>query len=991
MARRRLLNDAVWARLLEPATDEREMVRHYTLSSEDRALITAKRTAATQLGFAMMLLYLRYPGRVLAAGEWPPAPILAFVARQLGVSKGTFATYGRRDETRRKHLAELMHILGYQAFSQAAFRGVIARLTPAAQVDPRPSRLATMTVDELRRKKILLPPPKVLELLVQQARARAERLSHRAIIGCISDQQRRTLDRLLRRRADTPFTTLAWLRSAPQSPAARNLLALIERVEHVRTFGLNRSSEAAVSPAVFDRLADEGLRMTAQHLAQLSPDRRYAVLAATTIRLESQLIDATLIMFDKLMGSLARKAERRTEEKTLRSARDMRAHLHTLAIACQAVIVARNERRDPISAIEQQIAWPRFVKCVNTAQAMTAANAVDGKAELLTKYTTLRTFAPALLESFNFQGDRSVSSLLKAVNVLREMWRSDKRSLPASAPTAFVRPSWRQFVFQGGTVERRAYEICVLSELRDRLRAGDVWVDGSRRYQSFDSSLIPRPSFDLLKSEGPLPVAVEPIFSGYIAGRRDLLQRDLALVADLAKAGALPDATINDGELKISPVRADAPDEAEVAKELAYGRLPRVKVTDVLLEVDSWTRFSECFTHQRSGRLADDRTALLTAILSDGINLGLTRMAETCRGVTLRQLAWNHDWHIREEAYAAALARLIEAHRALPIARLWGDGTTSSSDGQYFRAGSQGAAIGDINARHGNEPGVAFYTHISDQFGPFHTKVIAATASEAPHVLDGLLYHQTGLQIGEHYTDTGGATDHIFALCHLLGFRFAPRLRDIKDRRLYLLPSMAADSVIAPMVGGTIDVTHIDAHWDEMLRLATSIHAGTVTASAMLRRLAAFPRQNGLAVALREVGRLERTLFALDWIRNLDLRRRAHAGLNKGEARNALARALFFNRLGELRDRRFENQVFRASGLNLLVAAIILWNSRYLAAAFESLRRDGQPLRQDIMKHVAPLGWEHISLTGDYIWNERSQPTDGQLRPLRRPPSLLAA
>ena len=120
-------------------------------------------------------------------------------------------------------------------------------------------------------------------------------------------------------------------------------------------------------------------------------------------------------------------------------------------------------------------------------------------------------------------------------------------------------------------------------------------------------------------------------------------------------------------------------------------------------------------------------------------------------------------------------------------------------------------------------------------------------------------------------------------------------------------------------------------------------------------------------------------------------RRRAHAGLNKGEARNALARALFFNRLGELRDRRFENQVFRASGLNLLVAAIILWNSRYLAAAFESLRRDGQPLRQDIMKHVAPLGWEHISLTGDYIWNERSQPTDGQLRPLRRPPSLLAA
>ena len=227
----------------------------------------------------------------------------------------------------------------------------------------------------------------------------------------------------------------------------------------------------------------------------------------------------------------------------------------------------------------------------------------------------------------------------------------------------------------------------------------------------------------------------------------------------------------------------------------------------------------------------------------------------------------------------------------------------------------------------------------------------------------------------------------MFGLCALLGFRFAPRLRDIKDRRLYLLPGMTVDPTIEPLVGGTIDTGHVAAHWDELLRLAVSIRAGTITASAMLRRLAAYPRQNGLAVALREVGRLERTLFTLEWIRNGELRRRAHAGLNKGEARNALARALFFNRLGESRDRRFENQAYRASGLNLLVAAIIFWNTRYLAAALDSLGHRAPP---ELGKHVAPLGWEHISLTGDYVWNDRAQPA-GQLRPLRRRPSLLAA
>jgi len=223
-------------------------------------------------------------------------------------------------------------------------------------------------------------------------------------------------------------------------------------------------------------------------------------------------------------------------------------------------------------------------------------------------------------------------------------------------------------------------------------------------------------------------------------------------------------------------------------------------------------------------------------------------MADVCRGVTLRQLAWVHDWHVHEESYAAALARLIEAHRVLPLAKVWGSGTTSSSDGQYFRAGGRGEALADINARHGNEPGVAFYTHISDQFGPFYTKVIAATASEAPHVLDGLLYHHTGLQIEEHYSDTGGVTDHVFGLCHLFGFRFAPRIRDLKDRRLYVFPNMVQPTGVQPIIAGTINVEHIRAHWDELLRLAVSIRSGTSTASAMLKRLSAYPRQNGLAV-----------------------------------------------------------------------------------------------------------------------------------------------
>jgi TnpA family transposase len=261
--------------------------------------------------------------------------------------------------------------------------------------------------------------------------------------------------------------------------------------------------------------------------------------------------------------------------------------------------------------------------------------------------------------------------------------------------------------------------------------------------------------------------------------------------------------------------------------------------------------------------------------------------------------------------------------------------------------------------------------------------VINVGPRDATYVLDGLLYHESDLRIEEHYTDTAGFTDHVFAPMHRLGFRFAPRIRDLADKRMFTSGKQADYPALTALIGGTINVKHIRTHWDEILRLATSIRQGTVTASLMVRKLGSCPRQNGLAVALRELGRIERSLFTLDWLQNVELRRRVHAGLNKGEARNALARAVFFNRLGEMRDRSFENQRYRASGLNLVTAAIVLWNTVYLERAVQAIKDHGQIVDESLLQHVSPLEWEHINLTGDYVWRQDRRGGKGKFRPLR--------
>jgi hypothetical protein len=227
-------------------------------------------------------------------------------------------------------------------------------------------------------------------------------------------------------------------------------------------------------------------------------------------------------------------------------------------------------------------------------------------------------------------------------------------------------------------------------------------------------------------------------------------------------------------------------------------------------------------------------------------------------------------------------------------------------------------------------------------------------------------------------------TPHGELLFSLFGaFRFAPRIPNIAARRLHLFNGIEPGPDIAPLVAGRIDEGLIEAHWDDVLRLGTSIRTGVVSASIMLERLGSYPRANGLALALREIGRVERTLFTLDWIEQPEQRRRATRELNKGEAENALKRAIFFHRIGRIRDHALQAQSHRASALNLVAGAIVLWNTTYLQAARMHLANLGRPVPPDLLQHLSPLGWQHINLTGDYLWTDPDAPSTA-LRPLRQ-------
>ncbi len=988
MPRRELLTAAEREELLAFPTEESEMIRLYTLAPPDRIFIRQHRGAHNRLGIAVQLCYLRHPGRALGVDETPPAALLGIVAAQLKATPALWEAYARRDQTRREHQRELLGWLGLQLFTRDHYRELADGLIDIAMRTTQGLALARAAVDELRRRRIVLPPVRVIELLAATASTRAQRRVHQLLTAPLSAAQRRGLDAILEQRQGTSYSTLAWLRTPPGAPSARAILVHIERLAAIRALDLPADISKSVHQNRLLRIAREAAQTAVTDLKDYETTRRHASLVALLVETSASTTDEIVDLHDRMIGSFFAKAKSAYQRSLAESGESINEQVRLFAKVGAALIDARASEQDPFAAIEALMPWEEFTQSVADAQKLAKDASFDQRALVGNYYGQLRRYAPALLEALEFHGAPVTKPLLAAIDLLKTVNTSGARRLPGDAPTGFVRPGWAPLVMAAGGIDRKFYELCAMSELKNALRAGDAWVVGSRQFREFEDYLLSRDDFGERVRQSRLGLDVPVDCTEYLGERLKRLRESLAATQSLAAAGELPDAQVLSTGLKITPLSNAVPEEAIQLEREVNARLPHVKITDLLLEVDRWTQFSRHFTHLKNASPAKDSALLLTAVLADGINLGLTKMAEACPGTSLAKLSWLAAWHIRDETYSRALAEIVNFQHRLPFAAFWGEGTSSSSDGQRFRAGGRGEAAGHRNAHYGNEPGVLFYTHVSDQYAPFHTKVINSPVRDATHVLDGLLYHESDLRIEEHYTDTGGFTDHVFAICHFLGFRFAPRIRDLSDSRIYVPDKNYRGTPLEPIVGDTLKFKIIEQHYDDVLRLVASIRHGTVTASLIMRKLAAYPRQNSLAVALRELGRLERTLFILEWLRDPSLRRRVNDGLNKGEARNALARAVFFYRLGELRDRSFENQRYRASGLNLVVAAIILWNTLYLERAVESLRAE-RSIDESLLPHLSPLGWEHIHFTGDYVWHANRRVAKGRYRPLRTSKSAV--
>jgi TnpA family transposase len=957
---------------------EEELARDWTLSESDRAEVLHRRGDDNRRRFALQLCVLRQYGRFLDRYQEVPVRILNHVNRQLGLTPLVSLPEAERDATESSHQQRLREYLGYRTFDDEARSLLEQHLRSRVAQGAWPEDLFDSAMDALRFWKVVPPAVATIERIASSIGAIGREEMFGRITSRLDESTLQALERVLEVPPGQSRSLLFRFREYPPEATPTSLADYLERYREITSLGVGVLNLSGIPTAVIEHLAQLTRRYDVQALKRFAPETRAAMLVCFLGEAHKSLLDHLIAMHEQYITGLVRRSRHAFDERHREFRKRARRGIQTVLSAME--ILLERQMDDPLVALYRQIEESTLRAALEDCREFERIEDHGFQDELRARYSGLRRYLPAFLE-LPFRAERGAEPLLAAIEVVRKLNRDNVRNLPTGAPDDFVPPSWRASLYrdQGetGRADRRLWELALALALREALRSGGIYIAESRHHVSFSNLIYNQQQWAEDRTTAYAQLNLFEEKDTVIAA----LTRQFDEVAGVT-ARSMNDnsfATIVNGRLKLQ-VRDALPISAEVktVRGLIESSLPRVRIEDLLRDIDAATHFTRAFRplggyEPRSERLYP---ALLAALIAHGTNLGIAAMGQSAEGISVDTLQHVSRWFLREDTINAANAALVNFHHQLPISRIWGEGIASSSDGQRFGIQQSSLLASYYPWYFGYyDRAIAVYTHTSDQYSVFGTRIISCSPREALYVLDGLLENNTILRLREHYTDTHGFTEHVFGLCYLLGYSFMPRLRDLADQHLYKMDRRADHGCLNPLFHGVADTDLIREQWDFLVRVAASLKNRTAPANVIVQRLVNASSSDRLAGDLTALGRVVKTIFILRYLSDAALRHRVQLQLNRGEARHELvARCLFFANRGEFRSGDAEEIMNKVSCLSLLSNAVLVWNTLRIAEIVNQSRQAGHAITDQGLARVSPLMHGHVIPNGTYRFGDEEEP-----------------
>jgi TnpA family transposase len=722
------------------------------------------------------------------------------------------------------------------------------------------------------------------------------------------------------------------------------------------------------NPALIQHLALVAKRYDVQALRRFAAAKRHALLACFLVEAEKTLLDQVIALHDQFLTTMSRRSRHAFEEQHRQVRRRAKAGVDVVLRAMEILLAPEYHSEDLRPTIYRRLGIQRLQNAVSACREFQRLEERGYLDELCARYPFLRRYLPTFL-TLPFAAAPGSEALLTAIELQRQLDTGALAILPIDAPCGFIPPTWRAALYKEvGVIDQRLWTLGLSFAVRDALRSGDLYLATSRHHLSFWHLVYNDERWQEERQDAYVTLALPTAADSVLARLR---QAYTDAVTNAAQGLATnPFATIRANELHLKRVDAlEIPEHTKQVRRVIENSLPRMRMEDLLQEVDAYCGFTREF-RSLSGydpHVPNLYATQLAAVIAHGTNLGIAAMGQSTDGITVDMLQHVTRFFLTDATVKAANATLVNFHHQLPFSAVWGRGDSSSSDGQRF--GLQASSLlGSFYPRYFGyyERAFTIYSHVSNQFSVLSTQVISCAPREALYVLDGLLQNDTLLRPREHYTDTHGFTEQLFALCYLLGYSFMPRLRDLADQQLYRATPDVSVGPLHPLFHGTAEVPLIREQWDQLVRVAASLRHRSAPAHVVLQRLTNASPSDRVAKALTALGRIIKTIFILRYIHEEPLRRRIQLQLNRGEARHEVARWLFFANRGEFRTGDYEEIMNKASCLSLLSNAVVVWNTVAMEKIVAQLRATGQDVQDAHLARVSPLLHQHIIPNGTY-------------------------
>ena len=521
-------------------------------------------------------------------------------------------------------------------------------------------------------------------------------------------------------------------------------------------------------------------------------------------------------------------------------------------------------------------------------------------------------------------------------------------------------------------VNRRQFEVCICSQMVRELKSGDICVIGSDAYSDHRDELVPMEECELTRSDYGEKVGLPVESAAFIAHVRTMLM-EAAQQADQTYHNN-PYFKIINGRPKLArqekkpvPPGFKQLDEALTRKLDSLG----LSLLDVLADTMQWTGWGKHFgplSGHQSKLQEEERRKILT-VFAYGTGIGPTQIAKNIADVSARQVSFVNQRQVTTEKLEAAICTAINAYNQFQLPRYWGDTKRAAADGTQWDL-YENNLLSERHIRYGGYGGIAYY-HVSDTYIALFSHFIPCGVWEAVYILDGLTKNTSDIQPDIMHGDTQAQSAPVYGLAFLLGIKLMPRIRNWKDLKWFRPTAREVYQHIDDLfTKDAIDWNLIACHLPDMLQVAQSIRAGRISPSTILRKLGTASRKNKLYFAFRELGRVVRTVFLLEYISNDELRRIIQAAQNKCEGFNKFAKWAYFGS-DTIEANVRENQLKTIKYNHLVANLLIFHNCHTMTQALKELEAEGMQLTPELLATFSPYRTHHTNRFGMYELRER--------------------